>query len=88
VKQIRHTAFKSSITYPLWAWNAGAQREKDRERSRQRAEDFINEIGASNVVSLIEHEPLFGYFSVSVWWLQELPEGETLVIRAPDDRNA
>jgi hypothetical protein len=57
---------------------AHPQHEKDRERLRQRAEDFINEIGAANVVSLIEHEPRFGPFSVVVWWLEVSSEGQGL----------
>ena len=85
MKRIRHSVFTQSVHYPLWGWKSGAQREKHRERLRQRAEDFINEIGATNVVSLMEHEPLFGQFSVVVWWLEELAEGQDLVIRASDD---
>lgn len=65
------------------------QWEKARERLRQRAEDFINEIGVANVVSLTEHEPRFGPFSIVVWWLEESPaEQEDLVIRAADDHDA
>ena len=88
MKRIRHSVFTKSVRYPLWGWKSGAQRERNREQLRQRAEEFINEIGAANVVSLIEHEPLFGQFSVVVWWLEELPEGQDLVIRASGDHNA
>ena len=85
MKRIRHSKFISSETYPLLGWRMGARREKGRERIRRQAEDFINEIGPSNVVSVIEHEPLFGQFSVVVWWLEEVPEGEPMVIRAAGD---
>jgi len=71
MKRIRHTVFTKPIRYPLWGWKSGAQREKDRERLRQRAEAFVNEIGPANVVSLIEHEPRFGQFSVVVWWFEK-----------------
>jgi hypothetical protein len=87
MKQIRHTVFTKSFRYPLWGWKADPRREKDRERLRQRAEDFINEIGTANVVSLIEHEPRDGQFSVIVWWLEDLPKEEELVIRAAGDHN-
>ena len=88
MKRIRHTVFSKSLWCPLWGWKANPKHEKDRERLRQQAEDFINEIGAGNVVSLIEHEPRFGPFSVVVWWLEESPEGKDLVIRAADERGA
>lgn len=64
MKCFRHTVFTKSIRYPLWVWKAHTQREKARERLRQQAEDFIDETGVANVVSLAEHEPLFGPFSV------------------------
>ncbi len=88
MKRIRHSVFTKSIRYPLLGWKADPQHEKAREQLRQRAEDFINEIGAANVVSLIEHEPRFGPFSVVVWWLEESPEGRDLVIRAADEGDA
>ena len=86
--RIRHSIFTKSVRYPWWGWKSGTQREKNRERLRQQAEDFINEVGAVNIVSLIEHEPLFGQFSVVVWWLEELPKDEDLVIRAAGDHDA
>jgi hypothetical protein len=86
MKRIRHTVFTKSVPQPLWASKVNPQWEKDRERLRQRAEDFINEMGAVNVVSLTEHEPRFGPFSVVVWWLEESSaEQKDLVIRAADD---
>ncbi len=88
MKRIRHTVFTKSIRQPLWGSKADPQREKDRERLRQQAEDFIYEIGAANVVSFIEHEPRFEPFSVIVWWLEESPEGQDLVIRATDEQDA
>jgi hypothetical protein len=45
MKRIRHTVFTKSVRYLLWAGKGAPQREKDRERLRQRAEDFINEVG-------------------------------------------
>ena len=88
MKRIRHSIFTKSVRYPFWGWKSGTQREKDRQRLRQQAEDFTNEIGVDNVVSLIEHEPLFGQFSVVVWWLEELPKQEDLVVRADSDHSA
>jgi cell division inhibitor SulA len=88
MKRIRHTVFTKLVRQPLWAWKEDPQREKHRERIRQQAEDFINEIGPANVVTLVEHEPRFGPFSVVVWWLEALPEGPALVIRAADEHDA
>jgi hypothetical protein len=73
MKTIHHTVFPSK---------SGARREQTRERVRRRVEDFINEIGVEKVVSVNEHAPMFGPFSIVVWWYGELPETETLVIRA------
>jgi hypothetical protein len=88
MKRIRHSVFTKSVRYLFWGWKSGTQREKDRQRLRQQAEDFTNEIGVDNVVSLIEHEPLLGQFSVVVWWLEELPKEEDLVIRASAGHDA
>jgi hypothetical protein len=42
--------------------------EGNRERIREQAQAFINEIGAENVVSVAEHAMSFGPFSVVVWY--------------------
>jgi hypothetical protein len=88
MKRIRHTVFTKSVRYPLWGWKAGPRRQKERERLRERAEGFIGEIGAANLVSLIEYEQSVGQFSMVVWWVEEAPEGEELVIRAVDESHA
>ena len=85
MKNIQHKVFVESTVYPLWTWNAHARRERNRERIRQRAEAFINEIGVENVVSVIENAPTLGPFSVVVWWSREFTQGEALVVRATDE---
>jgi len=40
----------------------------NREKIREQAEDFINEIGSENVVSVTEHAMSWGPFSVVVWY--------------------
>lgn len=76
MKTIQHTVFAS---------NEAGRREQSRERVRHRVEKFINEIGVDKVVSVNEHAPMFGRFSVVVWWYGELPDIETPVIRASDE---
>jgi hypothetical protein len=56
--------------------------KRKRERIRWQAENFINETGAENIVSVTEHAPTLGRFSVVVWWYHELPDTDTPVIRA------
>src|SRR5262249_32979246 len=85
MKSIRHRVFPDAMTYPIWCWNAAARREKSREKIRQRAETFINEIGVESVVSVTEHAPSLAPFSVVVWWYQELPDSEPVAIRASDE---
>ena len=85
MKAIQHTVFAESTTYSIWsilASNLAARRERDRERIRQRAQAFINEIGVASVVSVSEHASTLGPFSVVVWWYREVPDTETLVVRA------
>jgi len=77
--------FSESVAYPIWVWNGSARRERSRERIRYRAEAFINEIGVDNVVSVAEHAPTFGSFSVVVWWYREYADIDTPVIRATDE---
>jgi hypothetical protein len=88
MKTIQHSIFTDSVTYSILAWNAHTRRERSRERVRQRAEQFINEIGVDSVLSVSEHASTFGPFSVVVWWHRELPDQETLVIRASDESKA
>jgi hypothetical protein len=88
MKRIEHTVFAEpeSVRFrsPLWALLSFPPTggERKRERIRRQAESFINETGAENVVSVTEHAPTLGQFSVVVWWYHELPETETPVIRA------
>jgi alpha-D-ribose 1-methylphosphonate 5-triphosphate diphosphatase PhnM len=85
MKVIRHKVFTESTVYPIWSWNAHARRERKRESIRQRAEEFINEIGVDNVVSVTEHAPTLGPFSVVVWY-REIINTDELVVRASDDK--
>ena len=85
MKRIQHSVFAESRGYSLgsmFSANFSVRRERDRERIREQAEAFINEIGVENMVSVSEHASTLGPFSVVVWWYRELPQGETLVIRA------
>ena len=86
MKSIQHSAFVESVTYPVWGWKARARRERSRESIRQRAEEFINEIGVDNVVSVIEHAPTLGPFSVVVWWYREFTMSDALVERATGEK--
>ncbi|MGH7970446.1 MAG: hypothetical protein ACREIC_17110, partial [Limisphaerales bacterium] len=81
---VQHSVFVESVPYPIWGWNARARRERHREKVRERAEAFINDIGVDNVVSVAEHAPTFGPFSVVVWWYREFTESDALVVRATE----
>jgi hypothetical protein len=87
MKQIEHTSFaepdSARIRSPFWAlFFPPTDRERNRERIRRQAESFINETGAENIVSVTEHAPTLGPFSIVVWWHHELPDTDTPVIRA------
>jgi len=69
----------------LFSSSFHVRRERNREKIRQRVEAFINEIGVGKLVFVSEQSSTLGPFSVVVWWYREVPEGETLVIRASDD---
>lgn len=87
MKVIQHSVFAESRGYSLGSILSydSVRRERNREKIRQRAEAFINEIGVENVASVSEHTSTLGPFSVVVWWYREAPEGETLVLRASDE---
>ena len=85
MKSVQHKVFVESVVYRIWRWNARARREQNRERVRQRAEVFINEIGVDNVVSVTEHAPTIGPFSVVVWWYREFTDSDALVVRATEE---
>ena len=88
MKVIQHSVFAESRGYPVGTIfhsaspGLASQRERNREKIRDQAEAFINEIGAESVVSVSEHTSTFGPFSVVVWWYRDVPDTETLVIRA------
>jgi len=96
MKTIQHSLFVSSVVYSTFSvlsWNASSHRLKDREREkiRQQAEEFINGIngiGAENVVSVTEHAPMLGPFSVVVWWRREAANTDALVVRPADDKHS
>ena len=88
MKTIQHKVFVESIVYPIWSWNARMRRERNREKIREQAETFINQIGVDNVVSITEHASTFGPFSVVVWWFREFSESDTLVVRARDENQS
>jgi len=88
MKAIQHAVFAESRGYSIgsiFSSNFAVRRERDRETIRQRAEAFISQIGVESVVSITEHASTLGPFSVVVWWYRELPDTETLVIRASDE---
>ena len=87
MKSMQHKAFVESKVYPIWCTNASERRERNRERIRQQAEAFINEIGVENIMSVTEHAPTLGPFSVVVWWYREVSETETLVMRPVGERS-
>lgn len=85
MKRIEHTVFAEPEApgLPFWAlFLPVSGQENKRERMRRKAETFVNETGLDNIVSIIEHAPAFGPFSVVVWWYRELPDAHTPVIRA------
>ena len=63
MKKIQHKTF----TGPKLYWNFKSLNE-NRERYRQQAEVFVNEIGVENVISIAEHVTSNGPFSVVVWY--------------------
>jgi len=88
MKVIQHSVFAESRGYSLgsiFSPRSSVGRERSRERIRQRAEAFINEIGVESVISVSEHASTLGPFSVVVWWYREVPEGEPLVIRPSEE---
>lgn len=72
---MRHKAFVGPIIY----WNARSLIE-NRERIREQAQAFINDIGAERVVSVTEHAMTFGPFSVVVWYRAEEDTADSGVI--------
>lgn len=82
MKRIAHAVFTESVRPPIWACFASERRERRLKKIRQQAEAFINEIAPEELVSIAEHAPTFGLFSIAVWWLQEVPDADTPVIRA------
>lgn len=88
MKILQHSVFAEPTGFPflaIFSSSFSVQRERERGKIRQRAEAFINEIGVENVVSVSEHASTLGPFSIVVWWKREMPDGETLVIRASDE---
>lgn len=87
MKRIEHTVFAEaeSLRFKFLIWAllfppiAG---ERKHERIRRQAVAFINETGAENVISVVDHAPTLGPFSVVVWWHHEVPDSDTPVIRA------
>lgn len=61
--KIRHKTFVGPTIYWNWTWSLNENREKIREK----AEAYINEIGVENVLSVTEHAMTLGPFSVVVW---------------------
>jgi hypothetical protein len=82
MKRIEHSVFTESVTPPFWACFASERRERRLKKIRQRAEAFIDETDAEDIVSVAEHAPTFGLFSVVVWWYRKVPDTDTPVIRA------
>ena len=88
MKRIEHNVFVEAATIPIWSLGAQARRERSQEKIRNRAEAFINEIGADRVVSVSEHVPTFGRFSLVVWWYREFTEADTPVVRAMEEHQS
>lgn len=62
---MKHKAFVGRMIY----WRGTLR--PNRERIRQEAEDFINQMGADKVVSVAEHAMTLGPFSVVVWYRED-----------------
>ena len=60
---LRHRTFVGPAVY----WNFRPLNQ-NRERIRAQAEAFVDEIGAENVVSVVEHAAFLGGFTVVVWY--------------------
>jgi hypothetical protein len=89
MKRIEHVVVAESASPPFWACFASERRERRLKKIRQRAEAFINETDPEDIVSVAEHAPTFGLFSVVVWRLREAPDTDTPVIRASaENQNA
>jgi hypothetical protein len=63
MKKVRHKTFVGPVIV--------ARLHTSRERIRENAEAFVNEIGADNVLSIAEHAMTLGPFSVVVWYRVE-----------------
>ena len=81
MRRIEYTVFSESVKSPIWDCFSSTRLERRRKRIRQRAEAFINETTPIDVFAVIEHAPLFGSFSLVVWFYREIP-ADTPVIRA------
>jgi hypothetical protein len=93
MKIIQHSVFVSSVVYSalsVLSRTAGTLQadERRREKIRQQAEEFINGIGADNVVSVTEHAPTLGPFFVVVWWRREVTDTDAPVVRAADEKQS
>ena len=78
MKKVRHKTFVGPTMY----WTGSL--DSNREKYRKQAEDFINEIGVENVLSVTEHAMSLGPFSVVVWYLvdeNEISHPPLLTIR-------
>ena len=84
---IRHNTFVESTVDPIWSWDSTARRERKRESIRRRAEEFISDIGADKVISVIENAPSFGPFSVVVWYREHV-NTDDLVLRPADEKQS
>ena len=93
MKIIQHSVFAASEVYSVFSvlmLNATALRfhVQQREKIRKQAEEFIMGIGIDNVVSVTEHAPTLGPFSVVVWWHRETTNTDALVVRAADEKQS
>jgi hypothetical protein len=88
MKSIAHTVFVEPRVYRIWGVDAHVHRERNREKTRLRAEAFINEIGVDNVLSIAEHASSFEPFSIVIWWRREFTVSDALVIRATGEQQS
>jgi hypothetical protein len=93
MKIIQHSVFVASEVYSVFSVlsrKAGTLRlhERQREEIREQAEEFIKGIGVENVVSVTEHAPTLGPFSVVVWWRRETTNTDALVVRVVDEEQS
>jgi hypothetical protein len=80
------SCFSESVKSPIWDCFSSARFERRRKLLRQRAEAFINETAPIDLFAITEHAPLFGSFSLVVWFYREIPSDTTVIRASPENQ--